>query len=210
MCFGETANLITAQQGNLLLKDLYQAFVANKLVESRTHWDNMADDVCYADPDPAVRARLDVKLTRRIKNSGLNGVERDAYRSLAHCAQVCQYEGYVDAEDQDETAITKQGDLAKRAPITDKILKAPKGSKNPLDRRCFQYRYHNGVCCTGRSFRLGAPRREVEGNVEDKPEDVWHSGWHLDYINEWIEAKGDCPAPRWKVPDKLDRIGPQV
>ncbi|KAH6690608.1 hypothetical protein F5X68DRAFT_229920 [Plectosphaerella plurivora] len=192
-------------KGNLLLKDLYHAFVANKLVESRTHWDNMADDVCYANPDPAVRARLDPKLLKRVKNEGLNGVERDAHKSLAHCAQVCEYEGYVDAEadDDEEAGITKQNE--KRAP-TKKVLKYSKSKQNPLDRRCFQYRYHNGVCCTGRSFRLGAPRREVEGNVQDKPEDVWHSGWHLDHINAWIKAKGDCPAPRWKVPDKLDRL----
>ncbi|KAG7118274.1 hypothetical protein HYQ44_005417 [Verticillium longisporum] len=76
-------------------------------------------------------------------------------------------------------------------------------ARNPLDRRCFQYRYHNGICCTSRSFKLGAPRREAKGNKIDKPTDVWHSGWHLQGIEDWIKAKGECDEPRWKIPDKL-------
>lgn len=189
----------------MVYKDLFEAFVANKLVDERAHWDNQADDICYADPDPSFRAKIDEKQKRRFKGEELmNAVERDAYKSRAHCARVCEYEGYMDAEvevDDDELALMKQDADAPRPKKT--VLRYTKSTRSPLDRRCFQWRYHQGICCTGRSFRLGAPRRDVEGNARDDPESIWHSGWHLDYINKWIKAKGECEAPRWKVPDRL-------
>ncbi|KAH6869900.1 hypothetical protein B0T10DRAFT_568657 [Thelonectria olida] len=54
------------------------------------------------------------------------------------------------------------------------------------DRQCFQWRYHNKACCLAGSFKLGKSR------PEEDPKDKWSSGWFIEGINKWIEAKGDC------------------
>ncbi|KAM0287244.1 hypothetical protein ACHAQH_000558 [Verticillium albo-atrum] len=214
------------KNSTILMKDLYKAFVANKMVASRTHWDNLSEDVCYIDPSPLVRKNAEPKtLKREKKDADKNAVEAVAHTSLEACARVCQYEGVEDAyEDALEEAEDEAERDASATPAADNAegqnessglnrqtssrrmrrqLEQKMAARNPLDRRCFQYRYHNGVCCTGRSFKLGTPRREAKGNMADKPSDVWHSGWHMQGIQDWIAAKGECDGPRWKIPDKL-------
>lgn len=199
------------------MKDLYHAFIANKMVNYRAHWDNLSDDVCYIDPDPAIFNHLDEKMKRRQKKpSEMNRIEREAHKSVAHCSRVCEYEGLpVDypengVEEPQEWAqqhgLVGDQDTSPSSQILeprDTSTSPPKPRMHPLNRRCFQYRYHNGVCCTSRSFKLGAPHRDAKANMPDKPENVWHSGWYLQGINDWIAAKGECREPKWKVPDKL-------
>lgn len=80
-------------------------------------------------------------------------------------------------------------------------------------RKCFQWRYRDGVCCTSRSFRLGAPRHATWEEREaakarpgdkggDRGEDDvrWHSGWHVDGIRDWVDAMGECEV-KWKTID---------
>lgn len=62
-------------------------------------------------------------------------------------------------------------------------------SSNP---DCFQYRYHQGICSTGRSFSLGRPMKK-----EMRMGDKWLSGWDTDKINNWIEERRDCGELVW-------------
>ncbi|ROT41193.1 hypothetical protein SODALDRAFT_322382 [Sodiomyces alkalinus F11] len=229
----------------ILMKDLYYAFIANKMINYRAHWDNLSDDVCYIDPDPAIFNHLDDKMKRRQKKrSDLNRIEKEAHKSVAHCAKVCEYEGLpvdpVENEAENPDIWTQQHGLhgdqdANSAPRNNPTegeaagasgspslvnsndpgaqqkgtleprdsIEPPRPRIHPLDRKCFQYRYHKGVCCTSRSFKLGVPRRDAKAHLPDKLEDVWQSGWHLQGISDWIAAKGECREPKWKVPDKL-------
>lgn len=68
-------------------------------------------------------------------------------------------------------------------------------------RQCFQWRYHDGVCCVGKSFRQGKPRRPSWEDREKLGEDRarWHSGWHVSGIRDWVDAMGECEAQWVKV-----------
>ncbi|OTB16748.1 glycosyltransferase family 31 protein [Daldinia sp. EC12] len=66
------------------------------------------------------------------------------------------------------------------------------------NRSCFQYRWHDEVCCTAKSFKLGAPKMPPD-NGDSKAK--WVSGWHLKGINDWIDAMGECKKPAWKTPE---------
>jgi len=59
------------------------------------------------------------------------------------------------------------------------------------DRKCFQWRYHEGVCCTSKHFSLGRPQRVKPGLQK------WHSGWYIQGIQEWIKEAGECKEVLW-------------
>jgi hypothetical protein len=62
------------------------------------------------------------------------------------------------------------------------------------NRKCFQWRYHGGVCCTNRHFTLGKPKKVKSGSWKH------YSGWYLEGIQEWIEAAGECKDVMWVMP----------
>lgn len=57
---------------------------------------------------------------------------------------------------------------------------------------CFQFRYHDGVCSTSKSFKHGNPAKP-----EDKPKDRWMSGWDVDKIKAWVDEHDECDAIEW-------------
>lgn len=57
---------------------------------------------------------------------------------------------------------------------------------------CFQFLYHDGLCASSLSFKLGKPNRS-----EQSPAKRWKSGWIVPKINKWIERQGECKKPIW-------------
>jgi hypothetical protein len=174
--------------------------MAPKLVNYRADWDNLSDDVCYIDPTPAIlEATDDVLKGRQKKPADLTDIEKEAHKSPEHCARVCQYEGRQKGEPEDdlESEDEEEGSQSLRArePMLDLIKsKEQKRKEKALARKCFQYRYHRGACCTSRSFKLGAPKKGKDDA------DKWHSGWYVKGINNWVKAMGECTEPRWRQP----------
>ncbi|KAI1820301.1 glycosyltransferase family 31 protein [Xylaria intraflava] len=157
----------------LMMRDLYESLVAPKMQETRENWDNDSDDVCYINPDPAVQEHTDKSLRGRQKQEDeMSEVEKEAWRSPENCAKVCESE--IPEEDSD--------DIEKK-----------------LNRQCFQYRWHDEVCCTAKGFKLGKPKPKPSNENELRVK--WISGWHMKGIHDWIDAMGECKEPAWKVPE---------
>ena len=172
-----------------MINEMYHAFLKPKLSERRDEWDNLADDVCYIGPEPESQGQAtDYQKKRQKKEDDKNIIERRAHFSEAHCAKVCQSEGLGINEDD---YINMGSEEERSALIQSKYQDRSEDGQFHSARRCFQWRYHKDVCCIARSFKLGKPRRE------EKPEEKWTSGWFIQGINDWIEAKGEC-QPRWK------------
>ena len=180
------------------MRDLYYTFVAPKMVEYRQDWDNLSDDICYAEKSPEAQARMDPGLRGRQRPANqLNAAEEEAHLSADHCAKVCAFGD--EPEEVEEQADKDKDDGSWGFKIPD-VLQGKNGAKRKqrekrLSRSCFQHRYSEGVCCTSKSFKLGAPR-----DVDAPPEKKWHSGWYLRGIQEWIDAKGDCEEVEWVKP----------
>lgn len=155
-----------------MIKDLYEGLIAPKMKSIRKDWDNLSDDVCYINPDPSAQDRADGQARdRQKKDDEMSEIEKQAWRSPENCAKVCE------SEIPEEDANNKD---------------------KKLTRSCFQYRWHDEVCCTARSFKLGEPKPAPE---DDDEKSRWTSGWYMKGINDWIGAMGECSKPAWKIPE---------
>ncbi|KAI4860355.1 glycosyltransferase family 31 protein [Hypoxylon rubiginosum] len=196
----------------LMIKDLYEGLIRPKMQVSRQNWDNLSDDVCYLNPDPQAQQRADGHFRDRQKKEGeMNEVEKVAWKSWENCAKVCESQDVPDEEEWNMQGIFNRENEGPGAASNTEIAEdtspsdaaareAWKKSMNEKkrNRSCFQYRWHDEVCCTAKSFKLGAPKTEPD-NSDLKAK--WVSGWHLKGINEWIDAMGECTNPTWKTPD---------
>ncbi|KAK9426182.1 hypothetical protein SUNI508_12543 [Seiridium unicorne] len=202
----------------LLIKDLYQGLVAPKMQVQRQDWDNLSDDVCYINPDHNAQSRAgDHERGRQKKKNDLTDVEKDAWKSPEHCARVCEDEDVPDEdewelkqkvvprdpepEDSENAATANDTEKAEDTGPSDEAMREQwKTAMNERkkSRTCFQYRWHDEVCCTARSFKLGAPKAKPD---EDRRKERWVSGWDLKGINDWIDAMGECTEVAWKTPE---------
>ena len=156
-----------------MIKDLYDSLIAPKMRKSRENWDNGSDDVCYINPDPDAQERADGKSRDRQKKADeMSDIEKDAWKSPGNCAKVCESE--IAPEDS-------------------------ANKKKLLERSCFQYHWHDEVCCTAKSFKLGEPKRKPDDDDDLKAK--WTSGWYMEGIQDWIDAMGECEKPAWKIPE---------
>ncbi|KAI1424139.1 hypothetical protein F5Y12DRAFT_715670 [Xylaria sp. FL1777] len=156
----------------LMIKDLYDSLIAPKMQKTRENWDNGSDDVCYINLDPDAQERADGHDRDRQKGEDeMSEIEKNAWKSPENCAKVCESE--MSEEDSDN-------------------------KEKRLDRSCFQYSWHDEVCCTSKSFKLGEPKPKPKG-VDSKAK--WTSGWYMEGIQDWIDAMGECTKPAWKIPE---------
>ncbi|KAI0206033.1 glycosyltransferase family 31 protein [Astrocystis sublimbata] len=157
----------------LLIKDLYDSLIAPKMQDIREHWDNGSDDVCYINRDPEAQERAGGRAKdRQKKEDEMTDIEKEAWKSPENCAKVC------------ETEIS-DGDSGNK--------------EKQMERNCFQYRWHDEVCCTAKSFKLGEPKSKPSDENDQKAK--WTSGWYMKGIHDWIEAVGECKKPAWKIPE---------
>ena len=152
----------------------------------------MAQDRCFIAPDEAAQQRAGQReRDRQLQEQDKTAVERRAHESPEACALVCEAAGL----ELDQTELAAHGTTEDQSRlIMDKYGEKKGDNRFTMARQCFQWRFHEGVCCTGKSFSLGAPKREKD------PEKKWTSGWFVDGINDWIEAKGECHGPSWREP----------
>jgi hypothetical protein len=189
----------------------------------RDDWDNLSDDVCYINPDPSVQDRAGDHLRgRQRKEDEMNDIEKEAWKSAAHCAKVCEDEDVPDEDEwylenqneiprgrlasEDDAASANDTEIAEDSSPSDESARAAAReqwqkatAERKKNRTCFQYRWHDEACCTARSFKMGAPKAKP-AKKDDKKEQ-WISGWDLKGINDWIEATGECEQPAWKTPE---------
>ncbi|RBR07530.1 uncharacterized protein FIESC28_10584 [Fusarium coffeatum] len=179
------------KKGPVQIREMYHEFWAPKLESQHDEWDNLSDDVCYIGFGPEAQAKAsDHQKSRQRKENEKNAVEQHAHRSKEHCAKVCESDG-LNISENDYYGLK---DDNQRNEMIKRRYNQKRGDKNwNASRRCFQWRYHNNVCCVAKSFKRGKPRKE------QKPEEKWTSGWFVQGINDWIDAKGDC-TPNWKDP----------
>ncbi|KAF5673304.1 hypothetical protein FHETE_3428 [Fusarium heterosporum] len=179
------------KKGIVQIREMYHHFWAPHLESEREDWDNSSDDVCYIGFGPQAQAKAtDKQRNRQKKENEKNAVEQHAHRSKEHCAMVCESEN-LNITENDYYGLK---DDKERNEMIRSRFDQKKGDKIwHSGRRCFQWRYQNNVCCIARSFKRGKPRKEP------KPEEKSTSGWFVQGINNWIDAKGDC-EPKWKNP----------
>ncbi|KAF5967320.1 glycosyltransferase family 31 [Fusarium coicis] len=177
------------KKGFIQIREMYHQFWAPQLEAEHDEWDNLSDDVCYIGFGPEAQGKAsDHEKGRQKKENEKNAIEQHAHRSKEHCAMVCEAENLDISEDDYYNLKDDKG----RNEMIRSRYSQKKGNKEwHAGRRCFQWRYHNNVCCIARSFKRGKPRKE------QKPEEKWTSGWFVQGINDWIDAKGDC-TPEWK------------
>ncbi|KAF5621005.1 glycosyltransferase family 31 [Fusarium sp. NRRL 52700] len=177
------------KKGFIQIREMYHQFWAPQLEAEHDEWDNLSDDACYIGFGPEAQGKAtDHQKGRQKKENEKNAIEQHAHRSKEHCAMVCEAENLDISEDD----YYNLKDDKERNEMIRSRYSQKKGDKEwHAGRRCFQWRYHNNVCCIARSFKRGKPRKE------QKPEEKWTSGWFVQGINDWIEAKGDC-TPKWK------------
>lgn len=204
--------MLTNLQSILLIRDLYEGLIRPKMQVARQNWDNLSDDVCYINRDPKAQQRADGSLRDRQKDENdMNDVEKEAWKSPENCAKVCGSQDVPDEEEWDlhgvvgrnsnDPSTANDTEVAEDTSPSDAAAReAWKNSMNEKkrNRSCFQYRWHEEVCCTAKSFKLGAPKAAPD---DDNPNGKWVSGWHLKGINDWIDAMGECTKPEWKSPE---------
>lgn len=77
----------------LLLRDIYDEFLAPHLNETRADWDNLADNRFYLDPE---RKWSDWQLKRTKKAEEYNEQEKKAHKSFEDCGAACKSLGAGD------------------------------------------------------------------------------------------------------------------
>ncbi|KHN96980.1 uncharacterized protein MAM_05089 [Metarhizium album ARSEF 1941] len=179
--------------GPIQYRHLYRQFVQPHMVHVRRDWDNLSSGTCYVGPEDEDRVS-DCVRSRRKPESEKNIVEKQAHKSPAACAKVCEAEGLEisDADFSSPSTETARAELVRKR-YDDK---AGRDASFRLNRTCFQWKYEHGVCVTSPTFTLGVPR-PVSGDW--KYEKVVTSGWFVRGIEDWADAMGNCP-PRWKEP----------
>ncbi|KAM0357020.1 hypothetical protein ACHAP4_006727 [Fusarium culmorum] len=179
------------KKGPVQIREMYHQFWAPRLESEHDEWDNLSDDVCYIGFGSEAQAKAsDHQRNRQRKEGDKNAVEQQAHRSKEHCAKVCESDG-LGISENDYYGLKDDNERNK---MIKNRYNQKRGDKNwNASRRCFQWRYHNNICCVAKSFKRGKPRKEP------KPEEKWTSGWFVQGINDWIDAKGDC-TPNWKDP----------
>lgn len=169
------------------------------MVYFRRKWDNLADSTCYIGREGQGRASPSMKAKQK-EESEKTIVEKHAHRSAAACARVCEAEG-LDISDAEFMALGTQTERARL--VRDEYdAKAKHDVLFRLNRRCFQWKYEDGVCWTSPHFTLGTPsppKVDNEEEGEDGDGEVVTSGWFVKGITDWIDAMGDC-AVDWKEP----------
>ncbi|KAK2589898.1 hypothetical protein QQS21_012425 [Conoideocrella luteorostrata] len=195
----------------LQYRHLYHQFVEPHMVYFRKKWDNLSSDTCYIGPDDQSSAPESVK-SKQKEESQKNIIEKYAHRSAATCARVCEAEG-LDISAAEFKSLTTQVDRGQF--VRQKYeQKAKHDTLFKLNRRCFQWKYEDGVCCTSPHFRLGNPippkekkerdsnekeDKEEEDEEDEENEDAVVSGWFVKGISDWVNTMGDC-ALEWKDP----------
>lgn len=212
-CSEEPWRLTGIVQRPLMIRDLYETFMAPKMQVSRSDWDNLSDDTCYVNPDPEAQERAEgFERDRQKEESEMSDIEKEAWKSWENCAKVCQSEIPEDDEiefdagiwgrNDDSPATASDTNAAEDTSPSDQSLREARQrelTEKRKNRQCFQYRWHEEVCCTSRSFKLGGPKAKPESGYNKHR---WMSGWHLKGINDWIDAMGECKEPAWKEPER--------
>lgn len=153
-----------------MIRDLYENLVAPGMRSYRENWDNLSGDSCYLNPDPEAHDRASEHAKAHEKKEGSQTeAEKEAWQSPEKCARVCETE-FSEEDMRDES--------------------------RKIKRKCFQWSWNDGVCCTSGSFKLGEPRDQ-----NDDPNKRWTSGWYLKGISDWIDAKGNCTEIAWRKPE---------
>ena len=76
----------------ILMKDIYDAFFAPRLLPRREDWDNWADERFFLDPAADKDAFDDKTKKRAVKEEDKKGVEKEAHISFEHCRRACEAE----------------------------------------------------------------------------------------------------------------------
>jgi hypothetical protein len=162
-------------------------------VSRRENWDNTAYDTCYIGPEKEDQAKAggeDIKRQKAHKDKSI--VERQAHESADACARVCEAEG-VEIDDGTYEALGTESERNWFLRVQFRRQASNGGFKKA--RKCFQWRYRDGVCCTGSSFVLGKPKPHKE------KEATMTSGWFVEGIENWIDVHGQCSnGTEWKEP----------
>ncbi|KAG9249973.1 glycosyltransferase family 31 protein [Emericellopsis atlantica] len=181
-------------KSTLLIKDIYEAFMAPSLTQFRQDWDNLSDDTCFIGPHQVDQENAgDTEKSRQKLEREKTIVEKEAHKSPTACAKVCEADKLMIPEDE---YLALSDDIKKDHYLQEKYEKRIREDVGGVFRRgrsCFQWRYHQGACCISQSFKLGMPRH---GAVEDE----WTSGFFVKGIKQWIEARGECLHPDWREP----------
>lgn len=182
-----------------MIKDLYFGLVSRHIQDKRQDWDNLSDDVCYLNPDQAAQERATARERDRQRPlDQLTDAEKVAWKSPENCAKVCELEDVTDEEEDEIKAYprTEHSEDTSFSDSADREARRKELDEKKRGRTCFQYRWHQEVCCTSKSFKLGSPMSKPS----DK-KDRWVSGWHLKGIKDWIETADKCTEPAWKNPE---------
>ncbi|KAK0385076.1 hypothetical protein NLU13_7554 [Sarocladium strictum] len=181
------------QEDHIMIKDMYHTFFAPNLVPVREDWANLSGDRCYIAPDDNSQEKATEDERRmQVPEDRKSPVERHAHENVNACSRVCEAEGLALSEEEYASLGTsgQNGDLLKSRYVE----KSAENKQWHKERKCFQWTFGNGICCTAGSFRLGAPIKE------EIPENRRTSGWFVQGINDWIEATGECRRGEWREP----------
>ena len=74
------------RQVPLLLKDIFDYFLAPNLTEARDDWDNLSEDSYYRHPDLEV-------IDRQKSLKDCNDLEKQAHKSFDDCGRACKADG---------------------------------------------------------------------------------------------------------------------
>lgn len=152
----------------------------------------MSDDTCYISPDEKAQEEAGGhEKGRQRKQEEKNPIEKLAHTSRSACALVCESAGLDISQEEFDHLGT---DLERSDFVKAKYDEKEGDVDFKKDRKCFQWRYHKGICCTSRSFKFGKPRPEKEKNER------WTSGWFVQGIHDWVEARGECDSIAWRDP----------
>lgn len=79
-----------AKPSPVLIKEIYDAFFAPRLVSHRESWDNFADEVFFLDPNAKEDAFVQQTRENALEEEEKRGLEKEAHRSFAHCRRACE------------------------------------------------------------------------------------------------------------------------
>ncbi|KAI0124799.1 hypothetical protein BJ170DRAFT_685679 [Xylariales sp. AK1849] len=77
-----------AYRNPLLMKDIYEEFLASKLQDKREDWDNLCEDKYYL--DPSAKEYADWQLYRVANKDDFSDAEKEAHKSFDNCRKMCE------------------------------------------------------------------------------------------------------------------------
>jgi len=181
----------------MLIRDIYNEYFQARMQTRRGGWDNFSEDRFYIDPNLSPKLNSSGSTSTSGSCSGNNSGSTSSSNSnssnnssnnSSHSSR--SIGNIADWAAQRTKNPKKYNWFERRAHLS--AYHCEKACESLPEKECFQWRFSDGVCAIGFSFKIGEPFLARSSEEEEMV-----SGWVVGRIRTWILKRGNCERVRW-------------